>query len=162
MAYTKKGIAPPDPTTPVGQFRLSAGDSEFEPAPGGYGLYQIWSDDEILAFLAMSGGSVARAIGMAYAQIGASWASVSATVKTDDLSLTAKDSIGNWMTLAAFWNKVADDEAAREMDDYFDLVPVGGNEFCRKPEAAPWPVPGWNDPTPEPDDCTTSLDGGTP
>lgn len=144
MAFTKLGIAPPDGETKVGQFRLLAGDSEYEevvpPVPG-FGLYQLWTDAEIEAFLAVSGGSVPRAIAMAFSQIGAMWASTGATIKTDDLSYSVKDAVGNWLNLANYWRAIADDEANGAVNDYFDLVPVRGNgDGCRKPEAAPWPL----------------------
>lgn len=145
MAYTKLGVAPPDGTTNVGKFRLLSGDSEYvelDPPEPGFGLYQLWSDAEINAFLDVAGGSVARAISLAYAQIGASWASTGATIKTDDLSYSVKDSVGNWMGLAKYWSDIADSEEGRDVDDYFDLVVVRGEACWRKPEAAPWPWPG--------------------
>jgi len=144
MAYDKRGAAPLDPTSDVGKFRLLAGDSEwkpYDPPEPGYGLYQLWSDEEITALISVA-GSISRAIAMAYAQIGAAWASTGATIKTDDLSYSVKDSVGNWLNLAAYWNKVADDEDSRAVDDYFDLVPVRGEHGFRKPEAAPWPWGG--------------------
>lgn len=143
MAYTKIGHAPPDGTTDVGKFRLLAGDSEWielDPPVPGQGLYQLWTDAEIQAMIDVS-GSVARAISMAYAQIGAQWASNGATIKTDDLSYSVKDSVGNWMNLAAWWAKVADDEESRAVDDMFDLKVVRGDSEWRKAEAAPWPWP---------------------
>lgn len=143
MAFTKRGAIPPDPATDVGKFRLLAGDSEYEeydPPQEGYGLYQLWTDDEIVAMIEVS-GSVARAIALAYAQIGAMWASAGATIRTDDLTYSAKESVGNWMILAAYWNKIADDQDAGNANDYFDLVPVRGDHGFRKPEAAPWPWP---------------------
>lgn len=143
MAFTKRGIAPADPTTPVGKFRLAAGDSEYEPyAPPepGFGLYQLWTDDEITALIAIAGGSIARAISLAYAQIGASYAASGATIKTDDLSVSVKDSVGNWLSLSRYWADIADAEDGRAVDDYFDLVDVGQREYCGKPEASPWPL----------------------
>lgn len=148
MAYTKRGIAPPVPTTDVGKFRLAANDSEwqpYDPPQPGYGLYQVWTDDEITALIAIAGGSIPRAIAMAYTQIGAAWASTGATIKTDDLSYSVKDSVGNWLSLAAYWNKIADDQDSRAADDMFDLVVTrGDHEWC-KPEAAPWPAGPWSE-----------------
>lgn len=144
MAFTKLGVAPPDGTTNVGKFRLLAGDSEWEPLDPpqeGMGLYQLWTDAEIEAFLEVSGGSVPRAIAMAYSQIGAMWASTGATIKTDDLSYSVKDSVGNWLALANYWRGIADDEANGAVNDYFDLVPTATDGVdCRKPEASPWPL----------------------
>lgn len=144
MAFTKLGIAPPDGTTKVGQFRLLAGDSEYQPADpplDGMGLYQLWTDAEIEAFLSVSGGSVAKAISMAFSQIGAMWASTGATIKTDDLTYSAKDAVGNWLNLAKYWSDIADGEAGSSADDMFELVDTAGASCgARKPEASPWPL----------------------
>lgn len=140
-----RGVAPPDPTTDVGKMRLALGDSDYrpyEPPQPGYGMYQLFSDAELNAFLELADNNVARAIAMAYRQIGASWASSGATVKTDDLTYSAKDSVGNWINLASYWDKVADDQDERAANNFFDLVDLGatrrGPDF--PPEASPWPV----------------------
>lgn len=145
MAFTKLGIAPPDGTTDVGKFRLIAGDSEYQPTDpptAGFGLYQTWTDAEIEAFLA-AGGSLTRAIALAYTQIAASYASSGATIKTDDLSYSAKDSVGSWQGLARYWTELADKEDEKAANDMFELVRTGSPSFPtgEKPEAAPWPTP---------------------
>lgn len=148
MAFTKRGIAPPDIATDVGKFRTAANDSEWQPyVPDqpGYGLYQIWSDDDITVLIALAGGSVARAVSLAFAQIGASWASTGATIKTDDLTYSAKDSVGNWLNLSKFWADIADREDGSAVDDMFDMVEVRGEGRFRKPEAAPWPAGPWSE-----------------
>lgn len=145
MAFTKLGIAPPDGSTDVGKFRLIAGDSEYEatvPPVAGMGLYQIWTDAEIQAFLA-AGGSLTRAIALAYTQIAAQYAASGSTIKTDDLSFSAKDSVGSWQGLARYWNDLADSEDERAANDMFELVRTGSPSFpdCDdKPEASPWPL----------------------
>lgn len=141
-----RGIAPPDPTTDVGKFRFAAGDSSFvalAPPEVGFGDYSVWSDDEIEVFLVVGGGNLARAIAIAYRQLAATWASTGAAIKTDDLSYSAKESVGNWIALADYWDKLADEQGAAAVDDYFDLVTVGGNECYRPPEASPWRVDRW-------------------
>lgn len=148
MAFTKRGIAPPDLTTSVGKFRVAANDSEwqpYDPDQPGYGLYQIWTDDEIAVLIELSGGSVARAVSLAYAQIGAMWAATGATIKTDDLTYSAKESVGNWMALSKFWGDIADGEAGSSADDMFDLVVVRGEHGFRKPEASPYPAGPWSE-----------------
>lgn len=145
MAFDKIGIAPPDGATNVGKFRLLAGDSEYQPMDppvDGMGLYQLWTDAEIEAFLAVSGDSVPRAISMAFSQVGAMWASTGATIKTDDLTYSAKDAVGNWLNLAKYWADVADNEAGNSADDIFILADTRGlnEDDCRKPEASPWPL----------------------
>lgn len=140
-----RGVAPPDPSTNIGKMRFALGDSAFvplDPPEPGYGNYQLFSDDELATFLILADDNVARAIAMAYRQIGASWASTGATIKTDDLSYSAKDSVGNWLSLADYWDKVADDQDQRAVDSLFDMVEVGTTRRGRcKPEAAPWPWP---------------------
>lgn len=146
MANKNVGVAPPDRDTNVGKMRFALGDSDWvptdDPAIPGMGQYQLFSDDELLTFLELADDNVARAIAMAYRQIGASWASTGATIKTDDLTYSAKDSVGNWLNLAAYWDKVADDQDQRAIDSYFDLVDVGAANRggpC-KPEGMPWPA----------------------
>lgn len=142
MAFDKRGQAPLDPTRDVSQFRLMAGDSEYQeysPVEIGWGLFQIWSDAEIEAFLAITGGNIPRAIALAYTQIGASWASTGATIRTDDLTYSAKDSVGNWLSLADYWNKIADGQEQRAIDDYFDLVDVAQGYDCHA-ELSQWAV----------------------
>lgn len=145
MANKNVGIAPPDKATNVGKMRFALGDSEWidlEPPQVGFGQYQLFSDAELETFLELADNNIARAIAMAYRQIGASWASSGATVKTDDLTYSAKDSVGNWVNLAAHWDKVADDQDERAVNNFFDLVDLGatrrGPDF--PPEASPWPV----------------------
>ena len=143
MSYTELGVAPPDTTTDIGRMRVALGDVEFEelsPPEPGSGVYQLFSDAQLQVFLDLAGGNVARAIAMAYAQIGASWASTGATIKTDDLTFSAKDSVGNWLTLAAYWNGVADDQDSNAMNDYFDLVDMPMRERACWPEASPRPA----------------------
>ena len=145
MTFDKPGVAPVDPATDVGKFRLLAGGSTSEPlvppVPG-MGNYQVWSDIEIEAFIEVAGG-IPRAIAMAYTQLAASWASVSSGIRTDDLQYSNKDDVANWIALAKMWSDRADAEDARAIDDYFDMVDVGrSGEWCH-PELAQWPVRPW-------------------
>ena len=140
---TNRGIAPPDRSTDVGKMRYALGDSDYKPIPDdpGYGDYALFSDAELETLIELAGGNVPRAVAMAYRKIGAQWTSLGATIKTDDLSYSAKDSVGNWRSLADDWDKIADDQEQRAIDNYFDLVDVGTTRRGRcKPEAAPWPV----------------------
>lgn len=143
MANTNVGVAPPDISTDIGKMRRALGDSEsvpLVPPEAGLGQYQLFADDDLEVFLELADGNISRAIAMAYRQIGASWASTGATIKTDDLTYSAKDSVGNWLALAGYWDKVADDQDERAINNYFDLVDVGAARRC-KPEASPWPWP---------------------
>lgn len=144
MANVNRGIAPLDPNSDIGRVRLLSGDvdyEEFVPPEPGFGNYGVWSDDQIQAALT-AGGSVARAIAILYGLLAASWASSSATIKTDDLTMSAKDSVGNWLSLAAYWNSIADNEEQGAINEYFDLVDARGGD-CWGPEwpelsARPW------------------------
>ena len=168
MAFDKLGIAPPNPSTDVGKFRLLAGDSEYQalvpPVPG-MGHYQTWSDMEIAAFIEISGGSVPRAIALAYTQIGASFAASGATIKTDDLSYSSKDSVGSWQSLARYWTEVADKADQKAADDMFIMVETRADDYWMRPEGSPRrydEFPFWR----AFDNSSTSgrgdLDGGTP
>lgn len=139
------GIAPPDADSNVGRVRLLGGDSswtELDPPVPGQGRYQLWADSEIEAALTLSGDSVPRAIAMLYTQIAAAWNSSGGTIKTDDLTYSAKDSVGSWLNLAKYWADLADAEDDRAINDYFDLVDVRGGECFIVPEASAWPVCG--------------------
>lgn len=134
-----RGVAPLDPNTLVGQFRIAAGDAEykeFQPTEFGYGDYAIWSDAEIEAYLRLAGDKLPRAIAIGYRQLAASWVSLGATIKTDDLTYSSKDTVGQWIQLADYWDKIANDSDASSVDDYFDLVQMGR---CASwpPEASP-------------------------
>jgi len=140
---TNRGVAPPNPTTDVGKFRFAAGDTEYkplDPPESGYGDYNVWSDAEIEAYLEL-GGSVARAIAIAYRQMAAHWTSTAATIKTDDLTYSAKDTVGNWLALADYWDKLADSEEAAAVDDVFELVAIRPtpDRPARHAEGSPWP-----------------------
>lgn len=140
-----RGAAPPNKSTGVGKMRYALGDQDFvplDPPETGFGSYQLFSDDELEVLLELSGGSIPRAVATAYRKIGASWAATGATIKTNDLTYSAKDSVGNWLALAEYWDKVADREEQAAIDSIFMIVPVGRRRGC-VPEGSPtpWPCP---------------------
>lgn len=136
------GAYPIDPATPVGQFRLLSGDSQGTPAnpptTPQTATYQYWSDTEIESFIEAAGGGIPLAISLAYSQMAAHWSSTGATIRTDDLTYSAKDSVGSWLNLANYWRDIADREDEAAVNDYFDLVPVG-RDCTIVPEASAWP-----------------------
>jgi hypothetical protein len=146
MTENKKniGVAPPDISSDTGKMRVALGDSEWtdlNPPEEGLGAYQIFSDNELIVFLDIADGSVPRAISMAYRQIGASWASSGATIKTDDLTYSAKDSVDNWLKLAEHWDKVARDKEENATNIYFDIIePIRRGSSGARAEASPCPV----------------------
>lgn len=168
MAFNKIGIAPPNGSTDVGKFRLMAGDSEYQemvPPTPGLGLYQTWSDAEIAAFLEAAGGSVPRAIALAYTQIAASYAVSGATIKTDDLSYSSKDSVGSWQSLARYWNSIADALDEKAANDMFIMVDTGRQHPWMRPEGSPRryeEFPFWRAFDNSSTNGRGDLDGGTP
>lgn len=144
MAEINRGVAPPDTDTPVGAVRVGVGDtdwSELDPPELGYGNYALFSDAELELFLTLSDGNVPRAIAMAYIKLAASWNSSSATIRTDDLQYSVKDSVGSWLSLADYWNNIADNEDDRAANDIFDMVDIGTTRRrIRPPEDSSWPV----------------------
>lgn len=131
------GVAPPDPGTLVGQFRLTAGDAkydELDPPEPGYGSYAIWSDSEVSSFLALVGQSVPRAIAVGYRQVAA--ATSAASIKTDDLTVSGDAEVKKWIALADYFDGIADRGDASAVDDHFELVSIGSGRNCR-PEASP-------------------------
>ena len=146
-----EGIAPPDPETPIGQVRLLSGDSvytELDPPVAGMGQYRYWSDAEIASFLTLAGGSIPRAISIAYSQLASSYVGQSRSIKTDDLSISASTYMADWIRLVDYWRDIADSSDANAVDDIFDAV--GGwctGDFifdddcnCGVPEATARPV----------------------
>jgi len=123
------GAYPIDPTSAVGNFRLLAGDSDgtpIEPTPPATepteADYNIWSDLEIEALISQSGGVVARAIAMGYTQLAAQAASVSSSIRTDDLSVTTTSRSGEFIKLAQLWSDIADKDDELAASDSFDIV----------------------------------------
>mgnify|MGYP001361170439 CR=1 FL=1 len=142
------GVAPPDFSTEVGQFRALVGDTSYVATNPGFGDYKMFSDAEIQAFLAQGGGSEFRAAGYAFLALSGQAALQSKSVKTDDLSIDLKNQAEALRKTAEFWFQRADEEdAAAGLDDEFLIVPTGQGRSCRcAPELAARPVCGcWND-----------------
>lgn len=123
------GAYPLDPDSPVGIFRLLSGDSNgvpIEPTPPATepteAQYAIWSDLEIEALISQAGGVIARAIAMGYTQLAAQSASVSSSIRTDDLSVTTTSRSGEFIKLAQFWSDMADKDEELASNDAFDIV----------------------------------------
>lgn len=134
-----RGIAPPDLTTDVGQFRVLVGDTQYVelvPPEVGFGDYEKFSDDEIEGYLAQAEGSIPRAIGYAYLYLAGQAALTSHSVKDYDLAVDTTKRADGLIAIANMWFGKADAEEA----DYFDVVPVGSRGRRCKPELAPWPV----------------------
>lgn len=121
------GVYPLDPSTPVGQFRLTYGDTEsvpFDPVIPGFQDYTELSDAEIEVFLAQGGGSVTRAIGRYYMRLSGDAAKRSKSVKDYDLSLDLSKRAGDLRETARMYFDEADAEDAGS-EDAFVIVPTG-------------------------------------
>lgn len=126
---TNRGIAPLDPTTDVGQFRVRSGDTKYvdlDPPEEGYGDYTLWSDIEIEAFLAAA-ASPAWAIYQAYLQLATTAALESKSVKDYDLAIDTTKRSADFRAIAELWRGIAGDEdAASGNSDFFDVFPTTG------------------------------------
>lgn len=130
------GVAPLDPTTPVGQVRLNLGDTEYvplDPAVEGQGSYNSFSDAAIEAFLTAGRDSVLRATGRAVHQL-ALFAAMeeSRSIKTDDLSIGESKRAHNLRLLAQDWFDRADADDAENSLGLFDVIPFVSERrpFC--------------------------------
>jgi hypothetical protein len=119
------GVAPLDPSTPVGQVRANIGDTNFTalaPPVDGMGFYEWMSDDEILASLNTASGSVYRATGMAMLGLARDFVATGRAIKTDDLSMDSRNRGKDYLSIAMEWLKQADLQDVRDSAGLFDLV----------------------------------------
>ena len=131
---SNKGIAPLQPTTDVGQFRLLVGDTSYSdlcPAQPGYGDFGMFSDDEISLFLS-SGESPEEAAYLAYLQLAGAAALEAKSVKDFDLSVDLTKRASELRAVAQMWRDRADALAG----DIFEVFDLGNSPRCR-PELAP-------------------------
>lgn len=133
-----RGVAPPDFSTPVGQFRAAYPDLTYEPLvpeETGYGDYAELSDVEIEGLLAISGGSINRSLGNYYLQLSGQAAKRSKTVKDYDLQVDLTKRAADLRAIAQMYFDQADAEDAAGAEDAFEIVPtVGCGDFV--PEAS--------------------------
>jgi len=135
------GIAPPDMTTEVGVFRALIGDMEFEaydPPEAGHGNYQMFSDNDILGFLAAGKDNISRGVGYAYLALAGRAAIESKQVKDFDLTVDTTKRPTELRLIAQSWfDKASAEEAA--LLDAFEIAPLG--DSCEPvPEAM---IPRW-------------------
>jgi len=128
-----RGVAPLDPDSEVGQIRALLGDTEFEPLDPpetGYGNYEMYSDDELQAFVDV-GGSVEGGMFHAYMQMAGEAAKESRVVQDFDLRIDLTKRSADLRAIALEWRDRADVAAA----DIFELYPVVKGSSLRPPEA---------------------------
>jgi hypothetical protein len=123
------GIYPLNPLTDVGQFRLVYGDTQsvpLSPVVPGFQDYTFYSDDEITAYVAMGGDSVARAIGFAYMQAAGAAAMQSKSVADYDLKVDLTKRSEDLRETALMWFGRADDaDDLTGANEYFNITDTG-------------------------------------
>jgi hypothetical protein len=135
---TNLGIAPLNPSTPVGQLRVNLGDKSFKPLDPpipGAGDYANFSDADLTALLAGAAGSVSRATGAGYMQLAAVYIATGRSIKTDDLAIDTRQRGKDLFEVAKWWFTHADEADAAGVGDIFMVAPFGG-----RPEGTPRPL----------------------
>lgn len=138
-----RGIAPLDPETQVGRFRLAYGDTQsvpLDPVEIGYGDYTELSDAEIEEFLLQSGQSVPMAISLYYGRMAGEAAKVTLSIRDHDLANDNTKRYEALLAAAEYWAGVADREDAVGGDIFEVVGPPNYRSHPLRPEAAPWPV----------------------
>lgn len=137
-----RGLAPFDPASAVGQFRVLYGDVNYvplDPAEPGYGNYTELSDLEIEGLLASAGGSTYRAIGNYYAALAGNAAKASSSIRDYDLQVDTTKRATDLLNLAKYWWGLADDEdTTAGGSDIFEVFSMVSEGSCCTPEAAPY------------------------
>ena len=119
---------PVDPSTPVGAFRLTYGDTSataYDPAEPGYRNFEELSDAEIEAFLAQGNDSVARGIGYLYLAMAGHAAKDAFSVKDNDLAIDYTKRAADLRLMAREWFDIADAEDSGAAEEGFVIVPTG-------------------------------------
>lgn len=129
------GIAPPDPTTEIGQLRYILGDVDYValvPPVSGQGDYEAFSDAELQALLDMSGGSFPTAVGYAYLKLAGLAAGQAIDWRSDDLRVNLSRTPDELRKIAQLWFDRG--SAASGAVDIFELAPVRTGCGCRHHE----------------------------
>jgi hypothetical protein len=150
MATVNRGVAPVEPSTPVGALRYSIGDLEYEPLDPvevGYGNFANFSDTELAQFIAQAAGSVTRASGFAYLRFASLAAAGAISWRSDDLSVDSKQVASEFRLLAKIAFDAADAEDAAGASGFnldFPFMTCGCFGLCthnpHAPELAASPV----------------------
>ena len=137
------GLYPPEPDTPVGQFRLTYGDvysEPYTPVVPGVQNYKELSDAEIEAFLAQpTNESIPRAIGLYVLSLATRAALEAKTVKDYDLQLDNTKRSGELRAAAQLWFDRADAEDIEAgLGDIFEIYGPGCDDFAPEGSPAQW------------------------
>lgn len=123
---TNIGVAPYDLSTLVGKVRVITGDVNYGTIVAGEAEYELFSDEEIGAFLVAAEDNVLRAAGFGYLAL-AGRASVDAkSVKDYDLSIDLKSRADKLQAQANSYFDQADSKDKRDgVQDVFELARTG-------------------------------------
>lgn len=136
------GVAPPDFSTEIGQFRLLGNDTTYvalDPPVVDQGDYTYWSDAEIQGYLDASPDSIYRALALAYRGLAAAAAMGAVSIADYDLKVDQRDLYKALLSIADGFDNQAD---LADIGDAFEIVPTG--ERCERPaELSEWPVNWW-------------------
>lgn len=126
------GVAPLDPSTLVGQFRLVYGDTHSEPyspVESGFQNYDELSDDEIESYLVSGSGSISRSIGYYYLSMAGQAAKLAKQIKDYDLQVDTTKRASLLTGIASQWferaDKEDDENGLSDIFDVFDTAPEG-------------------------------------
>lgn len=123
---TNTGVAPYDPTTLVGKVRVTTGDVIYGTPSGGFAEYEMFSDEDIEAFLVTSDDNVLRAAGFGFMSLAARASLQSKTIKDYDLSVDLKSLADSLRKQAnEFFNQADAADARLGVADVFELTRTG-------------------------------------
>ncbi|ALJ19496.1 hypothetical protein [Microbacterium sp. No. 7] len=142
-----EGTYPIDTGTPVGQLRYLVGDTAATniDAVAGVADYAIWSDDALIAALAISGDNQNRAAGSLYTLLASQYVQLGRSIKTDDLAIDTRHRGKDMLEIARSFYAQADAADGDAAAEFFDIVPLGGYAQPRvRSQGSPWPeLGGW-------------------
>lgn len=136
------GLYPLEPGTDLTRFRVLAGDTNATPndPADGYGNFQLFSDEEILAYLEENPENIYRALAEAFFAAHARAAFESKFVKDYDLEVDARDRAKQILSAAERFDRKADDldaEAGLNGEFFVSINTYRPDSLNITPEAAP-------------------------
>lgn len=124
------GAYPLDPASEVGKFRVLIGDTaaeKYTPDEPGRANYTMFSDDEVVGFVAIAEGNLNRAVGNAYLALAGRAALESKQIKDFDLVVDVTKRPDSLRQIAYEWFARADKDDAGSQDALF-ITPA--NDDC--------------------------------
>lgn len=126
---TNLGVAPYDPTTLVGQVRVVTGDVTYGVITAGMAEYELFSDNDITAFLIVAEGNILRAAGFGYSALAARAAVDAKMVKDFDLTVDLRArSTALQATADAFFAQADEKDVRDGVSDVFEIT-TSGREY---------------------------------